>query len=382
MGSIWKNQMQMPEFQSFEGNAKTDVLIIGGGMAGILCAYFLQKAGVDYMLVEKDRICAGVTQNTTAKITAQHRLIYHKLLKKAGKEKARLYFEANQDAVNTYFELCKEIKCDLERKTAYVYSVDNRKKLEEEADALFRIGVNKIGANTRFTEKTELPFQIAGAIGLENQAQFHPLKFVSEIAKGLKIYENTFVKEFAEQKAVTEKGDIIFQKAIITTHFPIDNKHGMYFLKMYQDRSYVIALEHAKQMKGMYIDEEKTGKSFRSYQNLLLVGGGSHRTGKDGGKWEELRMFARNVLTDLVLGKENMYVEIFSPSRSIWTPQIAVNSFEAVKGMVTLSPKRCPHMGCALKWNPAERTWDCSCHGSRFDEEGKVKDNPANGNLR
>lgn len=382
MGSIWKKQIQMPEFQSFEGNAKTDVLIIGGGMAGILCAYFLQKAGVDYMLVEKDRICAGVTQNTTAKITAQHRLIYHKLLKKAGKEKARLYFEANQDAVNTYFELCKEIKCDLERKTAYVYSVDNRKKLEEEADALFRIGVNKIGANTRFTEKTELPFQIAGAIGLENQAQFHPLKFVSEIAKGLKIYENTFVKEFAEQKAVTEKGDIIFQKAIITTHFPIDNKHGMYFLKMYQDRSYVIALEHAKQMKGMYIDEEKTGKSFRSYQNLLLVGGGSHRTGKDGGKWEELRMFARNVLTDLVLGKENMYVEIFSPSRSIWTPQIAVNSFEAVKGMVTLSPKRCPHMGCALKWNPAERTWDCSCHGSRFDEEGKVKDNPANGNLR
>ena len=100
-------------------------------MAGVLCTYFLRQAGVDCMLVEKERIGSGVTQNTTAKITAQHRLIYSKLLKKAGEEKARLYFEANQDAVNSYFELCKNRNCDLERKTAYVYSIDDRRKLEE-----------------------------------------------------------------------------------------------------------------------------------------------------------------------------------------------------------------------------------------------------------
>lgn len=430
MNSIWTEQVKMPEFVELEGSRKTDVLIIGGGMAGILCAYFLHKAGVDYILVEKEKIGSGVTQNTTAKITAQHRLIYSRLLKKSGEEKARLYFEANQDAVNTYFGLCKNIECDLEKRTAYVYSVDNRQKLEEEADAL-----EKIGVKISFSEKTELPFQIAGAIGLENQAQFHPLKFIAEISKELNIYEHTFVKEFAEYKAVTEKGDITFKKAIFATHFPIDNKHGLYFLKMYQDRSYVIALEQAQKIKGMYIDEEATGKSFRSYQDFLLLGGGSHRTGKDGGKWEELRQFARNyypdakercawatqdcmtldevpyigayskglpdcyvatgfnkwgmtssmiaakMLTDLVMEKENRYVEVFSTSRSIWTPQLAVNSFEAAKGFVTIAPKRCPHMGCALKWNPAERTWDCSCHGSRFDERGKVIDNPANGNL-
>lgn len=430
MNSIWTNQVNMPEFEHLEGSKKTDVLIIGGGMAGILCAYFLHKAGVNYMLVEKERIGSGVTQNTTAKLTAQHRLIYSRLLKKSGEEKARLYFEANQDAVDTYFELCKNIECDLEKRTAYVYSVDNRQKLEEEADAL-----EKIGAKIGFSEKAELPFQIAGAIGLENQAQFHPLKFIAEISKELNIYEYTFVKEFAEHKAVTEKGDITFKKAIFATHFPIDNKHGLYFLKMYQDRSYVIALEHAQKIKGMYIDEDAKGKSFRSYKDLLLLGGGSHRTGKDGGKWEELRQFARNyypdaeerfawatqdcmtldevpyigkyakglpdcyvatgfnkwgmtssmiaakMLTDLVKEKENRYVEVFSPSRSIWTPQLAVNSFEAAKGFVTIAPKRCPHMGCALKWNPAEQTWDCSCHGSRFDERGKVIDNPANGNL-
>ena len=431
MDSIWKSQVEMPKFERLEGNKKTDVLIIGGGMAGVLCAYFLQQAGVDYMLVEKRRVGSGVTQNTTAKITAQHRLIYSKLLEKAGEEKARLYFEANQDAVNTYLELCKHMNCDLERKTAYVYSVDDRRKLEKEAEAL-----SKIGVNTRFTEKTELPFQIAGAIGLENQAQFHPLKFLAEISKGLSIYEHTFVKEFAKQRAVTEKGDITFQQAIIATHFPINNKHGMYFLKMYQDRSYVIALEHAgAPMKGMYIDEDAKGKSFRSFQDMLLLGGGSHRTGKEGGKWEELRTFARNyypdakerfawatqdcmtldeipyigtyarslpccyvatgfhkwgmsssmvaakLLTDLILQKENAYAEVFSPSRNMWTKQLAVNSLEAAKGLLTIAPKRCPHMGCALKWNPEERTWDCSCHGSRFDENGTVKDNPANGNL-
>lgn len=430
MNSIWTNQVKLPQFAELEGSQKTDVLIIGGGMAGILCAYFLHNAGVDYMLVEKGKIGSGVTQNTTAKITAQHRLIYSKLLKKSGEEKARLYFEANQDAVNTYFELCKSIKCDLEKRTAYVYSVDDREKLEKEAEALENIGV-KIS----FSEKTELPFQIAGAIGLENQAQFHPLKFIAEISKELNIYEHTFVKEFAEHKAVTEKGDITFKKAIFATHFPIDNKHGLYFLKMYQDRSYVIALEHAQEIKGMYIDEDAAGKSFRGYQDLLLLGGGSHRTGKDGGKWEELRQFARNyypdaeerfawatqdcmtldevpyigkyangmpecyvatgfnkwgmtssmiaakMLTDLVMEKENRYTEVFSPSRSIWTWQLAANSFEAAKGFVTIAPKRCPHMGCALKWNPAERTWDCSCHGSRFDEKGQVINNPANGNL-
>ena len=228
MDSIWKSQAEMTKFESFEGNKKTDVLIIGGGMVGVLCAYFLHKAGVDYMLVEKNQIGSGITQNTTAKITAQHRLIYSKLLKKA--------------------------------------------------EAL-----DKIGVNTNISEKTELPFQIAGAIGLENQAQFHPLKFLAEISKGLHIYEHTFVKEFAKHKAVTEKGDITFQQAIVATHFPVNNKHGMYFLKMYQDRSYVIALENAKVMKGMYIDEDAKGKSFRSYQDRLLLGGGSHRTGKDDG---------------------------------------------------------------------------------------------------
>ncbi len=430
MNSIWTEDITMPRFETLAGNLKTNVLIIGGGMAGILCAYFLQKQGVDYILAEGREICAHTTKNTTAKITFQHGLIYHKLVKSMGRETARMYLEANQNALKEYAGLCEGIDCDFETKTAYVYSLDNRRKLEKEADAL-----RQIGLDAKFRETADLPFPIAGAIGIENQAQFHPLKFVSNIARGLKIYENTFVKELSENTAVTENGSIHFQKLIFTTHFPIDNKHGMYFLKMYQHRSYAIALENAAQVDGMYVDEAKTGMSFRNYGKYLLLGGGGHRTGKSGGGFGELRdaaqkyypssderycwatqdcmsldkipyigvyskhmpgcfvasgfnkwgmtssMAAAMILTDLVTEKENPYAKVFLPSRSMIKPQLLCNGWEAVVNLLTISKKRCPHLGCALKWNREEHSWDCPCHGSRFDENGICLDNPANGNL-
>ncbi len=409
---------------------KTDVLIIGGGITGILCAYFLQEMGVNYILAEGRTICAGVTQNTTAKITSQHGLMYARLLQSAGEQTAKMYLEANQKAVRKYFELCKQIDCDFEEKTSYVYSLDNRKKLEEEAEALHRIGLE-----APLSETVELPFSTVGALAFEHQAQFHPLKFLSRIAGNLKIYEHSFVTGLAEHTAVTEKGKITFQKLIFATHFPIDNKHGMYFLKMYQHRSYAIALSNAANIDGMYVDEAKGGMSFRSYKDYLLLGGGSHRTGKKGGNWKELRAFARKyypdsteaffwatqdcmtldglpyigkysknmpecfvaagfnkwgmtssmvaakMLSDMVTEKENPYEEVFNPSRSMMKPQLFLNGWEAVTNLLTLSKKRCPHLGCTLKWNEMERSWDCPCHGSRFDENGRLLDNPANGDL-
>lgn len=119
MDSIWTENVELPHFEALEGSIKTDVLIIGGGITGILCAYFLQKKGIDYVLVEGRNICSGVTRNTTAKITSQHSLIYDKLLKSAGPEKAKLYLEANQNSLKKYSELCKGIDCDFETKKAY-----------------------------------------------------------------------------------------------------------------------------------------------------------------------------------------------------------------------------------------------------------------------
>ena len=430
MNSIWIQQSDLPHFRSMEGSIKTDVLIVGGGMAGLLCAFFLQEKGVDYTLVEGRTICSGITKDTTAKITAQHGLIYSKLLRQRGEEIAKKYLDANQEAVRRYAELCRRMECDLEQKTAYVYSTNQPKKLEEEAEAL-----RKIGYHAKFAQTTELPFPVVGAIGFEDQAQFHPLKFAAQLSRGLNIYERTFVKEFKDHAAVTERGEIAFQKVIFATHFPIDNKHGMYFLKMYQHRSYVIALEHAADVHGMYLSAEKGGYSFRNYGDLLLLGGGAHRTGKTGGNWQELRDFAGSyypdsrercawatqdcmtldgvpyiglyakhmpdcyvatgfnkwgmtssmvaamLLSDLVMEKENPYAEMFDPARSMWRPQLFCNGWEALTNLLTISKKRCPHMGCALKWNHEEHSWDCPCHGSRFDERGGVIDNPANGDL-
>lgn len=431
MKSLWQSNIMLPEFPTLDRDIKTDVLIIGGGIAGILTAYFLHKRGVDYALVEKNRLCSENTQNTTAKITFQHGLIYSKILKESGLEAAQMYLAANQAAFEEYAHLCDGLDCDYEIKDNFVFSVSNRKKLEDELDAL-----NKIGYEAEFVESLCLPTETAGAVCFRNQAQFHPLKFLSVIASGLNIYENTFVRELIGTQAVTNGGKISADKIIITTHFPFINKHGSYFLKLYQHRSYVIAIENAQDVGGLYVDESETGLSFRNYGNLLLLGGGGHRTGKDGGNWNELRRFAAKnypdsaekyfwaaqdcmsldgmpyighyskntpdlyaasgfnkwgmtgamlsamILSDMLTGKSNEFESVFNPSRNIIKPQLFINGFETIKNLVTLTPKRCPHLGCALKWNKAEHSWDCPCHGSRFTQDGAVLDNPANGDLK
>lgn len=431
MRSLWNENVSRPNFPALKGDIKTDVLIIGGGIAGILAAYFLREKGAQYVLVEKDRICSGTTGNTTAKITFQHGLIYDKILKSIGLEKAQMYLQANLAAFEKYAELCKNIDCGYEIKNNYVYSINDRKKLEDEINALSQIGYNAV-----FSENLPLPIKTRGAVCFEDQAQFHPLKFLFSIAKDMIIYEHTFVQEMIGTTAVTNCGKIYADKVIVTTHFPFINKHGSYFLKLYQHRSYVISLENAQNVDGMYVDECKTGHSFRNYKNLLLLGGGGHRTGKYGGNWTELRSVAKKyypnakekhfwaaqdcmsldnmpyvgkyskntpglytasgfnkwgmtgamlsamLLSDMTCGIHNDFAETFSPSRSIIKPQLFVNGFEATKNLLTPSKKRCPHLGCALKWNPAEHSWDCACHGSRFAANGKLLNNPANGNLR
>ena len=428
MKSVWQETC-LPQFPRLDGDVKTDVLIIGGGMAGVLTAYFLQQRGVKYLLVEKDRICSHNTQNTTAKITAQHGLVYHKIVKSYGIEAAKKYLEVNTAALNKYAELCKDIDCRFEYKDNFVYS-SSGKKLENELEALLRIGYD-----AELCENLPLPVETAGAVKFPKQAQFDPLKFVSHIAQELNIRENTFVREMVGNTAVTDNGVIFADRVVCATHFPFINKHGAYWLKLYQHRSYVIALENAQNVGGMYVDESDSGLSFRNYGGLLLLGGGGGRTGKNNGGWELLRSFAGEyypgseekyhwaaqdcmspdsmpyigqygrrtqnfyvetgfnkwgmtgsmvsamIISDMLCGEKNGYADIFSPSRRILHPQLALNAAESVTNLVLPSRKRCPHLGCALKWNKAEHSWDCPCHGSRFAENGKVLDNPANGDI-
>lgn len=430
MESIWKKTADLPQFPKLEKDIKTDVLIIGGGIAGLLTANFLAEKGAECIVVEKDRICNKTTANTTAKITLQHGLCYDKIFKRYGYDVTKAYYEANLSALKKYEQLCEKIDCDYEKKDNYVYSLNDRKVLERELKTL-----EKIGCDADFIERLPLPLSPVGAVRVKNQAQFHPLKFMSKIAENLKIYENTFVKRISENEAVTDNCKITFKKAVIATHFPFINNHGGYFIKLYQHRSYVIALENGPDVNGMYVDESDKGLSFRNHENLLLLGGGSHRTGKKGGNWAELREFRRinypqakevafwatqdcisldsipyigeyfnnaqnlyvasgfnkwgmtgamvsaMILSDIITAKENPYTFAFNPQRSILKPQLLVNGFESVVNLLSPTTKRCPHLGCALKWNKEEHSWDCPCHGSRFTENGKLLDNPANGDI-
>ena len=93
-------------------------------------------------------------------------------------------------------------------------------------------------------------------------------------------------------------------------------------------------------------------------------------------------MLSAMILTDMILGKENEFESIFSPSRSILYPQLAINAIESACNLISPAKKRCPHLGCSLKWNKNEHTWDCPCHGSRFEDTGKLIDNPATRDLK
>ncbi|MBQ9083879.1 MAG: FAD-dependent oxidoreductase [Clostridia bacterium] len=430
MESLWRATEKMPEFPALESDTKTDVLIIGGGMAGLLTAYALTKAGAEVLLIERDELCGGVTGNTTAKLTAQHGLIYHRIAKQFSWTEARMYWEIQTAAMEKFRQLSERFPCDMETKDAWVYARRPLPEMEREMETLDTL---KIPAE--YERIVPLPFETAGAIRFPAQAQFHPLKFAAGIAQGLNIRTHTAALSFEGRTVHTNRGTIRAEQIVIATHFPMLNKHGAYFLKLYQDRSYVLALENVKAPDGMYRDAEPGGLSLRNWGKLLLLGGGGHRTGKPSDGWRGLEkaatqyyplskekyrwatqdcmtldglpyigqygrhtpgvyvatgfnkwgmtsaMTAAAALSDLLTGRQSEYAELFSPQRTILRPQLLRNAAEAVKSLCTFRKPRCPHMGCALQWNPQEHSWDCPCHGSRFTGEGRLLNNPANGDM-
>jgi glycine/D-amino acid oxidase-like deaminating enzyme len=207
MTSIWQKTAELPTFPSLEKDIKTDVLIIGGGQAGILTAYKLKEKGVNCIVVEKDRICQKVTGNSTAKITSQHGFCYSKIIKSNGFESAKMYLHANELALREYEKLCKNIPCDFEKKDNFVYTLENMKLIDDELEALW-----KMGFDAEFQDKLPLPIKPIGAIKFKNQAQFNVLRFVKGIVKDLKVYENTFVKKIDGTSAITEKSKIIHKE--------------------------------------------------------------------------------------------------------------------------------------------------------------------------
>ncbi len=430
MEYLWTKGMEPPQFPALHGNISTDVLVIGGGMAGILCALLLQNRGLSCVVAEGKRIGTGITKGTTAVISAQHGTLYSDLIKKFGVERAKSYLHANLRAVRRFDEMAANIECEHQELPSLMYAVNDAKKMEQEAAA-----VRSLGFPALFLTKTSLPFPIAGAVQFPGMAQFHPLKFLYGAAKNLHIYENTFVQRVEGNTALSEHGTISAKKIVIATHFPIINSHGMYSAKLYQKRSFVLALENAPKLSYTVSSFSPSGIYLRNYQDLLLFGGGDRRTGT-GDSFEMLRelarryypqaretyawatqdcmsldgvpyigrysrslpnvyvatgfnewgmsssMLAAELLADMLSGCSSADAKTFAPSRSMLRGQLFLNMGETLLNFVNPVPRRCTHLGCALKWNKAEHTWDCPCHGSRFDANGSVIDNPAMRHIR
>lgn len=423
MESIWADAMPV-RFPSLWGEVHTDVLIIGGGIAGLCCAHALQEAGISCIVAEQGRLAAGNTLGTTAKVTAQHGLCYDRLLRRFGTEAAQAYLHGNLAAVDTIAALARRIDCDFSQASHIVYARSGVQQLETEALAL-----EKLGYHADFRDNLPLPFPTDGGIAFPEQGYFHPLKFLSGLASDLTVYENTQILSLSPRLAKTERGVIHFSKAISATHFPLLNKRGFYFLKLYQQRSYALSLEGAPIPKDMYLEEG--GLSLRPAGNRLLLSGGGHRTGKPGGGWQVPEaaaqryfpegvitarwaaqdcmtldglpyvgqyskttpwlyvatgfnkwgmtnsMVAAQLLTSLILGLPHPLRELLSPQRPMLCPQLAVNIGESAKNLLAPGLHRCTHMGCRLRWNPQEHSWDCPCHGSRFSPHSEVLNEPA-----
>ncbi|HAT4125091.1 FAD-dependent oxidoreductase [Clostridium perfringens] len=476
MKSVWSESCKFRKREALNKDIKTDVLVIGAGIAGVLTAYMLKQKGREVVVIDATEIASGNTKNTTAKITSQHDLIYSKLIAEFGEEKARQYAKANELAIKKYKEIIedKRIECDFEEKPAYVYSLNEIDVLKEEVEAAKNLGID-----AEFVDEANLPFKINGAVKFNNQAQFNPLKFLKGISNELIIYENTRALEIKENLVVTSGGNITANNIVVATHYPIMNAPGYYFMKMHQERSYVLALENTSEIDGMYIDLNKEGYSFRTYNNLLLLGGISHRTGEneEGGSYDKLRKVAKKlypkakekyywsaqdcmtidgipyigryssetpniyvatgfnkwgmtssmvsamIISDMILEKENDFSEIFSPRRfdlSLSINNIANDLIETAKNFIAQKVSipsseiehiknghggiieyngekvgvyknkegkeffvstKCTHLGCQLSWNADELTWDCPCHGSRFDYKGRLIGSPATKDL-
>ncbi len=292
MTSIWQETTENTQSPSLTNDVSTNTVIIGGGLTGTLLSYLLTEEGIENIVLEAKTRGSGKTGNSTAKLTLQHGLTYAKFMRTMGFEKAKLYAEANEKAIKRYLHIIEKanINCALEEKPAYLYSTNDETCLQQEYDAAKLIGID-----CTLTQQTSLPFAVSSALRFEKQYQFHPLKFLMETSKELTIYENTPVESIRENKVITRDAVITAKNIVYASHYPYNDKAGLFFSRLHQERSYVLALKNAQAVDGMYLGVHGKKFSLRNYGDTLLLGGGNHRTGENqsGHKYDNLDKAAK-----------------------------------------------------------------------------------------
>ena len=493
--SFWIETTNETNYPKLENDINVDVCIVGGGLVSAITAYLLSNSGLNICILEKDRVCMGVSANTTAKITSQHGLFYNYLENNFNTDFAKQYLESNEEAISLIKSIVEKenIDCDFEMQDAYVFTTSKQEatKIHDEVET-----VKKLELNAEYLTKIPLPIKnVLAAIKFPNQAQFHVRKYALSLfdiiyKKGIQIFENsqvTDIKHNADSYSIyTDKNVVKSKFLVMATHYPIKNFPGFYFLKMYQSKSYAIAVDTKEDLfPGMYINSWDPVISFRtvSYNNsrLLIVVGSDHKTGatdiKIEDRFKNLENYVRNIypnmevkykwstedcisldkvpyigefsnlyknmyiatgfkkwgmtsshvagkiISDKILGKEPKYAEIYKATRlepiknikefgnmlkeSTYSLVInktkpALNSLDDITngngGIINYNNEKigvykddsgkifavkpiCKHLGCELSWNNLEKTWDCPCHGSRYDYTGKIITEPTKENL-
>jgi len=454
--SLWIETTEETNFPSLTKDVKVDTVIIGGGIAGLTTALLLKDQGREVAVIEAAKIVKDTTGHTTAKVTALHGFVYQSLLVKFGFLGARAYVKASFAAIEKIASIVetKNIDCDFKRTIAYSYTEEekNMALVNHEYESSIKLGLDSF-----YTEKPPLPFPVKAAIGLRNQAQFHPRKYLLGVAKeiaskGGHIFENTKALEISEDKHLiikTDRGEIRTKNAVIATHFPFVDK-GFFYARLYPYRSYAIACQIEEELpEGIYYSQDENHHSIRNYSDngnsFLIVGGGRHRSGQsadtlknyndvlnyakihfnlksigyywsaqdyhtaDGvpyigklpgskkiyvacgmGAWGMTNATAAaKIIANAIMGRTKSYAHLFKPSRinlvkggSTILKENTSDIKQYLKGYFSKTKTPiCPHMGCRVTWNTAEETWDCPCHGSRFDKDGRVIHGPALSDL-
>jgi glycine/D-amino acid oxidase-like deaminating enzyme/nitrite reductase/ring-hydroxylating ferredoxin subunit len=477
--SLWLDTAAATSFPSLEHDLTVDVAVIGGGIAGITTALLLKREGLRVAVLERGVVAGAATGMTTAKVSA----LQDTVLPKVPASARATYAQANLAAIDRMEELVDEhsIECDWERAADHVYAAS-----EEDVSSIDKVVEAATGAGLKAERVNEvpLPFDVAAAARLKDQAQFQPVAYTRALAdlvdgEGSSVFESTMVTGLTEgpphEISIDGGVAVTARHVVVATQYPLLDR-GLFFARLEATRSYCIAGElKGERPEGMYISAGSPTRSVRRWRDWLIVGGEGHHTGASDAqpeRYERLAEFGREhfgvtefpyrwstqdgmpsdhvpyigryhpradglwaaggfqkwgmsnatvagiLLTELIAGRNHPWAETFNPNRvSVGAaPELAklglltglhfvgdrllpaessvedlppgearvvrsglgkIGVYRDDAGELHAVSLRCTHLGCLTRWNDAERSWDCPCHGSRFDVDGAVLSGPA-----
>jgi glycine/D-amino acid oxidase-like deaminating enzyme/nitrite reductase/ring-hydroxylating ferredoxin subunit len=485
--SLWLASAGATAYPKLEGSPEFDVVVLGGGIAGLTTALLLKRDGARVGVLEARRVGSGVTGCTTAKVSALQQTVYGQIRRRHGSAGAAVYADASRAGVELVASLARKeaIECDLERRPAATYAAEASERDAVEAECEV---AREAGLAVEWVDELDLPYPTHGAVSLPDQLQLHPVRYVQGLARavdgeGSRVFESSAALEVSAGdpcRVRTEGGVAAAGQVVIATHYPLLDR-SLFFARLEPVRSYCVAGRVAGAVpKEMSISGGEPTRSVRGYGELVIVGGESHAVGspaataqrymaleefarrhwavadishrwsaQDPTSWDHLPVIGRyhpgssrlfvssgfhkwglssasfgaQILSDLIGGRDSSWAERFNPSRLgvrglpkllQMNAKVAVDFagdrmraaarakasdvapgegrvvghglgktgvFRDDDGSLHAVSLRCTHLGCLLWFNSAERSWDCPCHGSRFDVDGAVLEGPATAPL-